>query len=165
MALQLSDSGLKLLQRFEGYRNKSYLDSAGIWTIGYGTTRINGKRVTPGMTCTLEQALAWKQADLGLFIPAIERLVKVPLTQNMVDSLVSFVYNVGEGALAQSSLLRAINGRRLITPDLFTRWNKITVVDKNTGREYLKVLPGLTARRKAEYELFMKEDERPLCYM
>lgn len=154
MALSLSASGMEILKDFEGFRSSAYLDSKGIPTIGYGTIRINGQPVRLGMTCTMAQALEWKRQDLARFLPAIERLVKVPLTQNQVDALVCFVYNVGEGGFASSSLLRAINARQPITEDLFTRWNKIS--ERRNGRKVYIVVPGLTSRRKAEYRLFMK---------
>lgn len=154
--MNLSPAGDKLIKDFEGFRAKAYKDSKGIWTIGYGTIRVDGKPVVEGMTCTLEQALEWKRQDLARFLPAIERLVKVPLTQNQIDAIVSFVYNVGDGAFASSSLLRAINSKQPVTADLFTRWNKITVIDPHTKQKKLVEVDGLTRRRRAEFALFSK---------
>lgn len=149
--LQLSPSGVTFLHDAEELRLTSYPDSKGVWTIGWGTTRIDGKPVRPGMTCTEEQALAWANADCREALDAIEASVRVPLTQNQIDALCSFAYNVGIGGFKSSSLLRAINSRQPIAEDLFTRWNKIR--DPKTGQ--LVVLNGLTNRRKREYKLFI----------
>lgn len=150
MKYQLSPKGDAFVKDFEQFRAQAYLDQAGIPTIGYGTIRINGEPVKLGMTCTMEQALEWKRADMARFLACIEREVKVPLKQNQVDALASFVYNVGEGALKSSSLLKAINTGKAITEDLFTRWNKVK--HPQTGK--LIVSNGLTRRRKAEFALF-----------
>ncbi|AIX27652.1 peptidase M23 [Synechococcus phage ACG-2014f] len=52
---QLTES---LIAGEEGVRTKAYQDSEGIWTIGYGQTRINGRAVRPGDTITKAQALS-----------------------------------------------------------------------------------------------------------
>jgi peptidoglycan hydrolase-like protein with peptidoglycan-binding domain len=83
--------------------------------------------------------------DVGRFEAAVNRLVKVPLSQGQFDALVSFSFNVGEGALADSTLLRKLNARDYKGARReFARWNK------GGGR----VLPGLTRRRAAEAKLF-----------
>jgi lysozyme len=82
----------------------------------------------------------------------LEKSVIPTLNQNQVDALCAFIYNVGKGAFLTSSLLSAINHKLLITEDLFTRFNKVTINGK------LIVLSGLEARRKKEYQLFMSKD-------
>ena len=52
---QLTES---LIAAEEGVKTKAYQDSEGIWTIGYGQTRINGRPVRPGDTITKAQALS-----------------------------------------------------------------------------------------------------------
>jgi len=51
---QLTES---LIAGEEGVRTKAYQDSEGIWTIGYGQTRINGRAVKPSDTISKAQAL------------------------------------------------------------------------------------------------------------
>jgi lysozyme len=148
--MTLSAAGDQFIKDFEAFRSTAYPDSKGVWTIGFGTTRINGVPVRPGMTCSMEQALEWKRQDVAQFLPVIARLVRAPLNQNQIDALVSFVYNVGPGGFQASSLLKTINAGAPVTEDLFTRWNKIR--DPRTGQ--LIVLNGLTRRRRAEYQLF-----------
>ena len=60
-----SDACVQLIKKFEGLRLTAYQDSVGIWTIGYGTTRINGRGVQPGETCTKEQAEQYLKDDLN----------------------------------------------------------------------------------------------------
>ena len=151
MKYQLSPAGDALVKEFEEFRAKAYLDAKKVPTIGYGTTRIKGVPVKLGMTCTMEQALEWKRDDDQQFLADIERLVKVPLTQNQVDALVSFVYNVGAGGFSSSTLLKAINSSKPVFEDYFVRWNKVR--DPKTGK--LVVLSGLTRRRQAEYKLYI----------
>src|SRR5215207_9583173 len=106
--MKTSSKGLELIRFFEGLVLKAYPDpgsGAEPWTIGYGKTI----GVTPGMTCTQAQADAWLAWDVARFERAIERLVKVPLTQSQFDALVSFTFNVGERAFARSTLLRRLN--------------------------------------------------------
>lgn len=148
----IGSRGLALITSFEGYKSASYPDSKGVWTIGYGTTRVNGRPVVQGMSCSKDQAAIWLADDTDEAYRSVVQLVKVPLTQNQLDSLICFVYNVGHGGFSGSSLLRTINTHAPVTESLFTRWNKITVV-KN-GRKVMVELAGLTRRRKAEFALY-----------
>lgn len=142
--MQISDNGIALLKEFEGCVLTAYPDpgSGGDpWTIGYGTT----KGVVPGMTITKEEAEALLREDLAKFETAVENAVKVPLTQNQFDALVSFTYNVGEGALTSSTLLRLLNGGDYGAAAVqFDRWN----------RGPNGPMPGLIRRRAAERRMF-----------
>lgn len=148
--MKLSDNGVRLIKRFEGYHRKlpdggciAYRCPAGIWTIGYGTT----SGVKPGLIWTEAQAEAALRDDVVRFESAVLRLVRVPLNQNQFDALVSFTYNVGEGALAKSSVLRCVNaGDMAGAARAFALWNK-------AGG---KVLPGLVERRAREAALFTR---------
>ena len=81
--MQLSNNGLQLIKNLEGLRLTAYRDAAGTWTIGYGSTRYHdGKRVKPGDKLANElQAAALLNNTLGQFEEAVNRLVKVPLTE------------------------------------------------------------------------------------
>ena len=142
---QINADGLRLLKSFEGLRLRAYQDSVGVWTIGYGTT----SGVRPGQVITEAQAEAFLKRDLDRFEAAVEDLVTVPLNDDQFSALVSFVYNVGEGALASSTLLRLLNRRDYQgAADQLLRWNKAG------GAE----LAGLTRRRRAERALFLGQD-------
>ena len=76
----------------------------------------------------------------------IYSLVKVDLTQNEFDALVSLIYNIGSGNFKSSTLLRILNQKKYdAAANQFLRWNKAG------GR----VLAGLTKRREHERELFL----------
>ena len=154
--MQISVKGLQTLKEHEGFRANAYNDldpsnpnstKAGVWTIGYGTTKVDGKPVQRGQTCTEPEATVWLQADLAWAQTAVNKLVKVPLTQNMFDALVSFVYNIGEYAFSQSTLLRLLNQKFYKeAANEFPKWNK-------SGG---KVLKGLVARRYVEQQMFLE---------
>ena len=141
-----------IVAKFEGFRSAAYLCPAGVYTVGYGSTRAaDGKPVRPGLSVTEEEARALLQRDLAGAARAVERLVTVPLEPHETAALVSFVYNVGQGAFAESTLLRMLNtDARTSTAAQFARWNK-------AGG---KVLAGLTRRRAAEAAMFRGENWR-----
>lgn len=124
----------------------AYLCPAKVWTIGWGTTKYrSGKAVAEGDVITPKQAQEYFDWDVSWFAGAVERLVQVPLTQEQFDALVSFVYNVGAGALEKSTLLKKLNQRDYKgAAKEFLRWNTANG----------KKLPGLTKRREYEKWLF-----------
>ena len=144
-----SQKGIDLIKHYEGLRLKAYVCSAGVLTIGYGTTIYpNGNFVKLGDICTLEQAETYLKNDLKRFESAVNRLVGLPINQNQFDALVCFTYNVGVGNLQSSTLLKMINLNRFEEASLqFERWNKAG------GKE----LKGLTLRRLAEKKLFLEK--------
>lgn len=146
--MKISKTGLDLIKKFEGLRLTAYDDGVGVWTIGYGTIKYpNGVRVKRGDKITQAQADEYMANDVSVFERAVNRLVKVPLTQNQYDALVSFTYNLGETNLSTSTLLRKLNTHDYKgAAEQFERWNK-------AGG---KVMKGLTRRRIAEKELFLK---------
>ena len=83
--MRTSQRGLSLIKSFEGLRLQAYQDSAGVWTIGYGTTR----GVKSGMKISKEQAERMLLNDVQRFEPEVQRLVTAPLNQNQWDALMS----------------------------------------------------------------------------
>jgi len=143
--MQVSFNGIKLLTELEGFEDKAYLDTGGVWTIGYGTTKVNGKPVEAGLTCSEGEARQWLSDDLAWAQTAVNKLVKVPLTQGMFDALVSFVYNIGEAQFRTSTLLKLLNFKQYAeAAKQFDRWKF------DNGKE----IKGLVNRRKAERGLF-----------
>jgi len=157
--MQLSDHGEAVIKTFEGLRLDAYRDSAGIWTIGYGSTRYHdGKTIKPGDKLANEtQADALFRNTLGQYENAVSGFVKVPLTQNQFDALVSFSYNEGAGALQESTLLHMLNEKYYAAAaDQFLVWDKIT--DPKTGEKV--VLDTLVKRRTQERQLFLAPDNK-----
>lgn len=137
-----NEAGKNLIKDAEGLRLTAYRCPAGVPTIGWGTTL----GVTMGMTITKAQAEELFDKDLVKFEKAVERNVKVALNENQFSALVSFTYNLGEGNLKSSTLLRKINaGDFQGAAAEFAKWNKASG----------KVLPGLTKRRADERALFL----------
>ena len=94
----------------EGFVTRAYLDRLAkppVWTIGYGTTRINGKPVRADMVCTHDQALAWAAEDMRDAADFVLATVHVPLNDWQLAALISFCYNIGVGAFARSSVRSA----------------------------------------------------------
>ena len=102
--------GQDIIKRFEKLELKAYKPTPDdVWTIGWGTTRINGRPVHEGETCTKEEAQKYFTKDIEKGENCINRYVDVELTQEQFDALVSFCYNVGNGAFASSTLLKKLN--------------------------------------------------------
>lgn len=147
--MKISSDGLKLVKEFEGCKLTAYTCAAGVLTIGFGST---GSHVVPGKTITQAEAETLLIKDLGRFETAVDKYVKVPVTQAMFDALVSFAFNCGEGALAESTLLRLLNQKDYTgAAAQFDRW-----VKGPNG-----ALPGLVRRRDAEEALFRKDGLTP----
>lgn len=146
--MKISNTGLKLIQEFEGFKTNAYDDGVGVWTIGYGTIRYpNGTKVEKGDVCTKEQAEIYMQNDLTSFEKTINDTVKVKISQNQYDSLLSLCYNIGSGAFSKSTLLKKLNSNDFVgASDQFLVWNK-------AGG---KVMQGLSNRREKERALFLK---------
>jgi GH24 family phage-related lysozyme (muramidase) len=142
--MKLSRRGVRLIQDYEGFRSSPYRDSVGVWTIGYGSTKGVGPQTAP---LNRQQASERLRSEVDAEYGAAVNALHLPLNQHQFDALVSFVYNVGPGALGLDTgigrELRAHHWHR--AADELLRW------DKAGGR----ALPGLTRRRRAERQLFL----------
>jgi lysozyme len=168
--MKISSQGISLIKHFESLHDgdlsqiglQPKMDPLGIWTVGYGhALKVDGeflrgeadkeKAYTMFPNLTEEKACELLDQDCNERECQVERL-DLNLSQNEFDALVSFVYNVGFRNLYNSSLLKFVSSADWSEEDIkwaFSLWNK--------GREngILKVLPGLTKRRKSEAELFL----------
>ena len=143
MSRRINRDGSDLVKRFEGCELKAYLCPAKVWTIGYGST---GAHVKPGMVITQEQADELLRSDLRRFEDWVDANCS-PATDNQFAALVSFAFNVGDGALKTSTLRREhMAGNYEAAAVQFRRWNK------GGGR----ILPGLVKRRTAEEALYRR---------
>lgn len=141
----INAEGLEIIKKAEGLRLKPYKCPAGVWTIGFGHTYGVTENTAP---ISKEDAEDLLKDDLKQFENGVLELVTYPeLNSNQFSALVSFAFNVGLGNLKRSTLLRLLNeGRPLAASQQFARWNKAAG----------KVLRGLTKRREAERQLFLK---------
>ncbi|MGA2167249.1 MAG: lysozyme [Terracidiphilus sp.] len=141
--MQLSAAGLELIKRSEGFRNRTYLDVAGLPTIGYGHLLLPHESFPNGIE--EPQAALLLAGDVRAAEQSVQRLVKVALTQGQFDALVDFCFNLGAGRLASSTLLKVLNGGRYeAAAEQLLRWDL-------AGGE---VNAGLKARREAEFQLW-----------
>ena len=104
--MTLSEEGLQKLIKREGSRQRAYLDSRGIPTIGVGHT---GPEVYMGLVWSFQQVMDALRDDVKKCENCINKYVTVPLTQNQFDALVSFIFNVGVMAFRRSTLLLVLN--------------------------------------------------------
>ena len=139
--MNISAEGKALIKKFEGCKLEAYRCAAGVWTIGYGTI----KNVERGQTITQQQADDMFDHEMKEYETYVNTAVTVPLSQNQFDALVSWVFNLGNGNLQASTMLKVINsGDHAGVPAQIKRWNK-------AGG---KVLDGLIRRREAEALLY-----------
>ena len=149
--MKIGAEGLKLIKEFEGCKLLSYKCPAGVWTIGIGSTRY-----ADGTPVKANQALPNEDAAMQLLAKTLAHYehevnaLKVELSQNEFDALVCLCYNIGTANLISSTLVRMLKAKepKSEIAEQFLRWNK-------AGG---KVLAGLTRRRNAEAELFLKQD-------
>jgi GH24 family phage-related lysozyme (muramidase) len=136
--MKISQQGVKKLEQREGKRNKAYKDTKGIWTIGVGHT---GPNVYEGLAWTDQQIEDALRDDLAWAEQTVNESVKVILTQNQYDALVSFVFNIGATAFKKSTLLKLLNqGLYDMAAEAFLMWNKP---------------PEIIGRRNSEREQFL----------
>lgn len=146
--MQIDNKGLQIIENFEGFKSCPYLDQIKKPTIGIGTTYYpSGKNVTMSDPCiTHDQAMGYLRSYLKPVCDKITQIVTKPINQNQFDSLCSFSYNLGIGALETSTLLKKINidpSDPTITQE-FEKWT-------HAGG---KVLQDLVDRRKEEADLY-----------
>lgn len=154
--MQPSDWLYSFLKQFEQYRPTAYLPTKNdVPTIGWGHT--GATRM--GDTCTVEQAETWLRQDVAWAAATVNNAIKVTLTQNEFDALVSLTFNIGPGdpgadpprqGFRTSTLLQLLNaGNYAGAAAEFPKWN----------RQRGKVLDGLTKRRLAEQARFLTAPE------
>jgi GH24 family phage-related lysozyme (muramidase) len=119
-------------------------------TIGYGTIAlIDGQPVRLGDRITQEQAEALLMQECRSICTSIASLLNVDLSQNQWDALVSLSYNIGIGALADSTLLRFLN-----QSDWEAAAQQFLVWNHGTTNGIKQEIPGLTNRRREGKALF-----------
>ena len=160
--MRLSSEGIALIKGFEGLELSAYRDKAGVYTIGYGSTRYHdGKPVRPGDRLANEaQASAIFSNTLAQYEDAVNKGITVPLSQHQFDALVSLAYNEGAGVMHGTTIARKLNRKDYTgAANQFLVWDKIT--DPATN---LKVVcEDLVDRRAKERAYFLTGDTQIKC--
>lgn len=145
-------SVIELIQMFEAFRAETYLDAAGVATIGFGHT---GREARPGNVITYERAVELLLEDIDIAAAAVDAAVTRPLTDNQRNALISLTFNIGGEAFRNSTLVRQINSDiQSITAGEFLRW-----VNARVPGVGMSPLRGLESRRQLEAFLFLVEEQ------
>lgn len=151
--MDMSSVGREMLTELEGKKNAKYLDQVGLPTIGVGhlltkSELSSGKIQLGGIPIRWTEGLTDAEVDAILAhdvedtVEVVEAQVAVTLSQPQFDALVSFVFNVGDGAFKHSTLLKLLNsGNYTSVPSQMRRW-----VHSHDGA----VIPVLVKRRETE---------------
>ena len=145
--LELDEAGITLIDSFEGFSATPYKDVRGIWTIGYGHVIKPGEKFT---SLTREAAAHLMYLDAQTAWTGLNKAVqKFQLSQNSVDALVSFIFNVGVGGFSSSPIPALLNEGNL----------QEAAVHMNLWvRAGSQVIPGLVTRRAKETALMLTPD-------
>lgn len=140
--------GSAIIRKWEGFKASPYLCSAGVPTIGYGSTYYedNSKVTLQDPPITKEVAeLLLQYTILKNYLPAVLRLCPSLTEPHQIAAILSFTYNLGPAALETSTLRKKIlEGDLAAVPEQLARWN----------RAGGKILQGLVNRRADEIRLF-----------
>jgi GH24 family phage-related lysozyme (muramidase) len=140
---------LKIIREFEGCHLQAYLCPAGVWTIGWGATVVTNAPVRAGDKISQPRADELLLAEILRIAQQLHEIMP-PMAKwggAQQAALISWAYNVGLGAVKDSTLRKRINageGGPVVIPQELPKW------DKANG----KPLAGLTRRRAAEVALF-----------
>ena len=147
------DDVVSLIKDEEGFTEDAFLDSAGVPTIGYGFTKIDGKPVELGDSITREESeeILTKQIREH---SAFSEKVDVTLSPSQKQALSSFEFNLGSGIWdgTGKAIIQAVNeGDLRKAAEVMKRHDKAR--DPNTKK--LKTIRGLTKRREREASLLL----------
>jgi lysozyme len=141
-----------IVRAFEGFSAKTYKCPAGKLTIGFGRC---GTDVVEGQVTTIAKEAEWLSNRLERDLVFLRnKLRPLLLNAHQEAALLSFMYNIGSGNFLKSSVFRILRESETKPLDVnqlkafWLQWNKAAG----------KVLPGLTRRRNAEIELFMRPE-------
>jgi lysozyme len=142
-----------ICKQFEGIHLIPYECPAGIPTIGYGSTiwengsrvKLTDSEITIGRAESL-LANHLRKYCLNVIKDTCPNILK---SINKTAAILDFIYNIGEPKFKSSTLLKKL---------LLLDWDSASKEILRWDRVGQQRLNGLTKRRKAEYNLFLKED-------
>jgi lysozyme len=148
--LSISETGLRLIKAFEGFRSEDRTLASGVRVVGYGHVV---QTVDEPLRLSRVEAEDILLDDLAPIELVVNEDVHAPLSQGQYDALCSLAFNIGVEAFQTSDIVRALNnGRVLDAANGFDVWRKATV----QGKTY--VVDALMRRRTAEKSLFLRSE-------
>ena len=145
--MKTSEKGILLIKNFEGLRLEAYQSSGSVWTIGWGTTMINGNKVKFGDAIDLELAEKLFRRDIEKQENIVNSAIQISLNQNQFDALVSHTYNTG-GSDTLFKLINSYAGKKRIHD-----WFVNTYITSKGN-----FIQGLVKRRKIEADMFFLQE-------
>jgi len=144
--MKIDKTGRDFIYKEEGVVLSAYLDQVGIPTIGVGFTYYpgTGKKIKMGEKITQKQCDEIFDQIIKLYEEGVNGAIKVVLTQNQFNALVSLCFNIGVTAFTKSTLVKKINAKSPIGE--IEKW---LLVWCNAGGK-----PILLPRRKREFKLY-----------
>lgn len=134
--MAITKSTLSYITEEEGFRNKAYKDSKGLWTIGVGHLIKSDEKHLINATLTDQEVEELLRSDLKWCSEAVESAVRVPLQQHQFDALYSLCFNIGETAFKRSTVVKRLNANDFQgAADAILMWNKPAVLEKRRKRE------------------------------
>ena len=148
--MKTSDKLKAFTKQQEGLRLKSYVDSVGVITIGYGHTSC----VRSGQTITEQEANTFFEDDIyecELDLNGFLKLHNISLLQGQYDACIDFIFNLGYSRFRGSTLAKLIaaNPQDSGIPAQFKRW----VYGDVNGKEI--ELSALVRRRAGEVNFWL----------
>ena len=137
-----------VVTQFEGLSLTSYFDPVGIPTVCYGHTVVGERQgVETNETCLLKLRL-----DMTAALGAVQSCQGDKLPESVAAAFTSAVYNMGSRvACASTAATYLQHGNYKAACRQLLLWDKVRFGGS------LRAMRGLTARRKAEYELCLRD--------
>jgi lysozyme len=134
--MAIAESTLDFITKEEGFKNKAYKDSRGLWTIGVGHLIKADEQHLLNATLTDEQVKELLRSDLKWCSDAVESSVGGNLTQNQYDALYSLCFNIGETNFRNSTVVKKIKaGDMNGAAAAIEMWNKPAALINRRKRE------------------------------
>lgn len=144
--MNVSTKGIAELFGHEGVCLSPYLDSVGVWTIGFGAT----KSEIPGLDgshrdITMKEAVELFRIGIKKYENAVNKALKVDVTQEQFDALCSICYNIGTGGLSGSTFIKRINAGESLQriKEAIMMWCKPKEITARRAKEALLYTDGI----------------------
>lgn len=142
--LRVSEKGLAHIANTEGCRSQSYQCSAERWSIGMG----HAIGVKEGEMWDETRIAKTFIEDVRIAENTVRRLIEKTPTQGELDMMTSFVFNLGRGNFAKSTLLKKFNeGDNKEACSEYLRWVYVSGKDCRKPESNCQ---GIPARREIE---------------